>query len=95
LEGGTDFSLFVVDRGNVEVLYSKKHNNKVISKVARNIKEGNHKSSSSIHGLAQIVNGRKLRLSARSKTFTVAYELRKGDFMEAIQSNPLDTERFC
>jgi hypothetical protein len=40
LEGGTDFSLFVVDRGNVEVLYSKKHNNKVISKVARNIKEG-------------------------------------------------------
>jgi hypothetical protein len=58
-------------------------------------KRGNHKSSSSIYGLAQIVNGRKLRLSARSKTFTVAYELRKGDFMEAIQSNPLDTERFC
>ena len=95
MEGGTDFGLFVVDRGNVEVLYNKKHNNKVISKIVRTIKDGGHKSSSNIYGLAQIVDGRRLRLSARSKTFTVTYELKKGDFLEAIQSNPLDAERFC
>lgn len=95
LEGGTDFGLFLVDRGNVEILYHKRHNNKVVCKVVRTIKDGTHKGSSDIYGLAQLVDNRKLRLSARSKSFTITYELKRGDFMEAVQNNPLDSERYC
>lgn len=91
LEGTADFGLFVVDRGSVEILYHKKHNNKVISKVVRTIRDGWHRSGSNVYGVAQIVGGKKLCLSAKSKTFTIAYELKKSDFMEAVQSNPLDT----
>ena len=39
------------------------------------------KASPNTYGLAELICSRRLNLSAKSKTFTVVYELKKQDFM--------------
>lgn len=67
--------VLMVDKGIVEVFCSKKHNNKQNFKIIRTIKDNGRKSTNNFYGLAEVMCRRKLNIFAKTKTFSVAYEL--------------------
>ncbi len=76
--------MFLVDKGIVEIMYNKRHHNQTKHKVIRTIRETGQRVSPNTYGLAELILQKKLNLSAKSKNFTVAYQLRKQDFFEIM-----------
>jgi hypothetical protein len=79
-----------LDRGTVDVLIQKRHQNKVLLKNIKVLKDAGNKTGLNIYGLMGFFTDNQRNIIGRSRAFTVAYELKKADFIEVLQDNPFD-----
>ena len=76
-------------------MMQKRHQNKLIFKTIKNLKDSNNNNAGlNIYGMIGFFTDKQRNITGKSRAFTVAYELKKSDFMEVLQDNPYDAEKF-
>ena len=90
----TNNSIFLLDRGTVEIIIQKRHQNKLIQKTIKDLRDSGNRAGLNVYGVIGFFTDNQRNITGKSRSFTVAYELKKTDFMEVLQDNPYDIEKY-
>ena len=66
-------SIFLVDRGRVEIMIQKRHQNKLIYKSIKDLKDSGNGAGLSVYGVIGFFTDNQRNITGKSRTFTVAY----------------------
>lgn len=85
-------SLFIVDKGTVDIFVKLDYRNKSFEKLIRKIDDNEDSLvRRNMYGLGSLFQRSvPLRTLARAQSFAFAYELQKNTFMELLLNNPQD-----
>lgn len=71
-------------------MIQKRHQNKLIFKTIKDLRDSGNRAGLNIYGMIGFFTDNQRNITGKSRAFTVAYELKKSDFMEVLQDNPYD-----
>ena len=66
-------SIFLLDKGTVEVMMQKRHQNKLIFKTIKNLRDTNNNAGLNIYGIIGFFTDKQRNITGKSRAFTVAY----------------------
>ena len=95
-----DGSMYIIDRGELAIQLIRNHRSRIFAKCIKIISGGIESKNNGIgknaYGYASTITGRRSNTNAVSRCFTIAFELRWKDLLDALQSGSMqDYESLC
>lgn len=66
-------SIFLLDRGEVDVMIQRRHQNKLLFKIIKNLRDTGSRAGLNIFGVIGFFTDNQRNITGKSRAFTVAY----------------------